>query len=100
MAWTCPQCGKKLKRMGNHPDTHIDKAEDVDFNAVEAQMAFGPAMGGEISRLRILKQHDPDHDWDSVYNAYVKSPTGAGDSRRDRDTLRKRISPDRKLGEW
>lgn len=102
MTWMCPQCGKKLKAKGTHPQTH-DQPDELDYNAIEEFLAFGPAMGGEISRLRALRDHDESQDWDSVYDAYAKVGKDAGaqaQTRRERNTLRQRIWQQRTAEKW
>lgn len=104
MSWKCPECGKNLKRKGNHPETHNSEPGDVDYNAIEAVLANGPALGGEVGRLRTLQAHDADsgRDWASVYDGYVKlQKNGDGTrNRRDRDELRKATAAQRQQGQW
>lgn len=110
--WTCPKCGKKLKRQGNHPQTHDEFDQEELYNIVEETLSLGPAMGGEVGRLRTLMKHDQQKDWTSVYNQYVKvtkgdgsrgkrSPLeGASNTRRERQLLREQIASIRKREEW
>lgn len=98
MSWKCPECGKNLKKKGSHPETHKEAGE-LDYNAIEEYLSFGPAMGGEISRLRLLRQHDQSRDWDSVYHGYAKE-SGTADTRRERNALRLQVARDRTVGKW
>lgn len=102
MTWKCPDCGVVLKSEGKHPATHDDDGEP-DYNAIEEQLAFGPAMGGEISRLRSLREHsDQPEKWDAVYHAYAKvSKEGDfANTRRERNALRIQIAQQRRLEQW
>ncbi len=111
MSWTCPECGKELKKQGNHPATHLDDG-DEDFNVIEEILSNGVPLGGEISRLRNLRAHDTSKDWNSVYNSYAKVTKGEGtihkriplegaaNTRRERQELRSEIRDVRRREEW
>lgn len=107
MTWKCPDCGKKLKKKGTHPQTH-DQPAEIEYNAIEEFLSFGPQLGGEISRLRALRDHDHTQDWDSVYHSYAKiSKEGIGkkdgnfaNTRAERSKLRQRIWQQRTAEKW
>jgi len=102
MTWKCPECNRVLKKKGKHMDTHKESSE-VDFNTVEEYLLMGPQVGGEISRLRMLRQHDTSKDWDSVYHSYAKVGKEDGaqaQTKHERQDLRARIKVGRRTEKW
>lgn len=121
MGWTCPDCGKTLKHKSSskaHLARH-DSAPSASTSAsgydpeqvsaaFEAALAGGATLGGEISRLRAKITHDQSHDWQQVYDAYVKSTrpskahqgTQHGHSAAERQEIAAIIAADRTARKW
>lgn len=101
MAWKCPDCGKNLKRKGNHMATH-EESDEIEYNAIEEYLSFGPALGGEISRLRLLRQHDGEEKWGPVYHSYAKVSKEGNfqNTRREREAVRRTTAQRRQVELW
>lgn len=96
MSWKCPECGKVLKRATSGPG-HMERYHGDQFALAEQAINTVPQLGGEIGRLRTLRNRDDR--WDEVYHSYVKV-SGKADTRFERERLRSKISLDRSAGRW
>lgn len=110
----CPTCKKEMKKASwKQHDTNFHGgklsavaavSDNVEWNEVEYQLANGPQLGGELSRLRSLARHDQSQNWQEVLDIYRKQgarPKEEG-SHNQLEKINRRVALNRGriIGKW